>query len=275
MRIPNRYKNDEIKSIPPSRQRRIFRLPHGQSGFIILMLVAVAGYYAVDIDALLVGKSGRQEAARQHSGSPDDEATKFTTELFSTVDNTWRQHFLTMGKTWQTPHLVMFRGHGPLPCGTGNIPVSGPLYCEANSTVYVDLSFYDEMKQKPGVNADFAQGYVIAHEVGHHVQALLAGGNVPQKTDSRADAALYRELQADCYAGIWGHDMQKVGVLDSSDLQHVLDTVQLTGTERLKHQGNATMDSFTHGTAAQRYDWFHRGLTTGDPARCDITNAPH
>lgn len=274
MRIPSEYKNHHSKSTRPVQRRRIFRMPQGRGGFIILILVAVAGYYAMDINELLVGKADRQEVAQQHSGThPDDDATTFTTELFSTMDAAWRQHFLTMGKTWQTPHLVMFRGQGPSSCGTGNTPVSGPLYCEANSTLYVDLSFYDEMKQTLGARADFAQGYVVAHEMGHHVQALLAGGHAPQKDDgSNTDAALYHELQADCYAGIWGHDMQKAGVMDSSELQQALDTAQTTGSERLKHQDKSNLDSFTHGTAAQRYDWFNRGLTTGDPARCAIAS---
>ena len=252
-----------------------FRLPSGKGGIILLIVVLVAGYYGVDLTGLMTGQPLQQQEHSQRSISPnEDEAAKFTSVILATTEDTWGQLFEKMGRTYQQPKLVMYRGATRTGCGTGQ-SVMGPFYCPTDSTVYIDLSFYDDMKSKLGAGGDFAQGYVIAHEVGHHVQALLAGGNAPQKTDSRADAALYRELQADCYAGIWGHDMQKVGVLDSSDLQHVLDTAQLTGSERLKHQGNATMDSFTHGTAAQRYDWFNRGLTTGDPARCDITNAPH
>jgi predicted metalloprotease len=153
----------------------------------------------------------------------------------------------------------------------------GPFYCPADSKVYIDLSFYDEMKSKLGAAGDFAQGYVIAHEVGHHVQKLLGiEPKVRQLQQNASQVEVNRlsvkmELQADCFAGVWGRSMQQQGVMEEGDLQEGLNAAEAIGDDRLQKQsqGHVVPDSFTHGTSEQRYTWFKRGFDTGDVAQCN------
>ncbi|MEA1065656.1 neutral zinc metallopeptidase [Erwinia sp. HR93] len=255
-----------------------FRIPRGKGGLVILVIVLVAGYYGYDLTPLLNG--GGQPLSQQQSAqniSPnEDEAAKFTSVILATTEDTWSQLFQQMGKTYQKPKLVMYRGATRTGCGTGQ-SVMGPFYCPADSTVYIDLSFYDEMKSKLGADGDFAQGYVVAHEVGHHVQKLLGieprvrqlQQNASQKQVNQLSVRL--ELQADCFAGVWGHAMQKQDVLDTGDLQEALNAAEAIGDDRLQQQsqGRVVPDSFTHGTSEQRYSWFKRGFDSGNPSQCD------
>ncbi len=254
-----------------------FRLPGGKGGIVLLIVVVVAGYYGVDLTGLISGGQPVTQQSSQRSISPnDDEAAKFTSVILATTEDTWGQIFQQMGRTYQQPKLVMYRGATRTGCGTGQ-SVMGPFYCPADSTVYIDLSFYDEMKNKLGADGDFAQGYVIAHEVGHHVQKLL--GIEPKVRQLQQGASqvegnklsVKMELQADCFAGIWGNSMQKQEVLDVGDLQEALNAAEAIGDDRLqqKGQGRVVPDSFTHGTSEQRYTWFKRGFDSGDPAQCD------
>ncbi|AYN29375.1 MULTISPECIES: KPN_02809 family neutral zinc metallopeptidase [Buttiauxella] len=254
-----------------------FRLPGGKGGIVILIVVVVASYYGVDLTSLLSGGQPVQQQSTQRSISPnDDEAAKFTSVILATTEDTWGQIFQKMGRTYQQPKLVMYRGATRTGCGTGQ-SIMGPFYCPADSTVYIDLSFYDEMKNKLGADGDFAQGYVIAHEVGHHVQKLL--GIEPkvrqlQQGASQAEGnrlSVKMELQADCFAGVWGNSMQKQEVLDAGDLQEALNAAEAIGDDRLQQQGQGRVvpDSFTHGTSEQRYTWFKRGFDSGDPTQCN------
>ena len=254
-----------------------FRIPRGKGGIVLLIVVVVAGYYGVDLTALLSGGQPVTQQTTQRSISPnDDEAAKFTSVILATTEDTWGQIFQQMGRTYQQPKLVMYRGATRTGCGTGQ-SVMGPFYCPTDSTVYIDLSFYDEMKNKLGADGDFAQGYVIAHEVGHHVQKLL--GIEPKVRQLQQGASqvegnklsVKMELQADCFAGIWGNSMQKQEVLDVGDLQEALNAAEAIGDDRLqqKGQGRVVPDSFTHGTSEQRYTWFKRGFDSGDPAQCN------
>ncbi len=254
-----------------------FRIPRGKGGIALLIVVVVAGYYGVDLTALLSGGQPVTQQTTQRSISPnDDEAAKFTSVILATTEDTWGQIFQQMGRTYQQPKLVMYRGATRTGCGTGQ-SVMGPFYCPTDSTVYIDLSFYDEMKNKLGADGDFAQGYVIAHEVGHHVQKLL--GIEPKVRQLQQGASqvegnklsVKMELQADCFAGIWGNSMQKQEVLDVGDLQEALNAAEAIGDDRLqqKGQGRVVPDSFTHGTSEQRYTWFKRGFDSGDPAQCN------
>ena len=254
-----------------------FRLPGGKGGIILLIVVVVASYYGVDLTSMLGGQPVPQQQSAQRSISPnDDEAAKFTSVILATTEDTWGQIFQKMGRTYQQPKLVMYRGATRTGCGTGQ-SVMGPFYCPADSTVYIDLSFYDEMKGKLGADGDFAQGYVIAHEVGHHVQKLL--GIEPkvrqlQQSASQAEGnrlSVKMELQADCFAGVWGNSMQKQEVLDAGDLQEALNAAEAIGDDRLQQQGQGRVvpDSFTHGTSEQRYTWFKRGFDSGDPSQCN------
>lgn len=254
-----------------------FRLPSGKGGIILLIVVLVAGYYGVDLTGMLTGEPLQQQQQSSRSISPnEDEAAKFTSVILATTEDTWSQQFEKMGKTYQPPKLVMYRGATRTGCGTGQ-SVMGPFYCPADSTVYIDLSFYEDMKRKLGADGDFAQGYVIAHEVGHHVQKLL--GIEPKVRQMQQNASqtevnhlsVRMELQADCFAGVWGNSMQKQGVLEAGDLEEALNAAEAIGDDRLQQQsqGRVVPDSFTHGTSEQRYTWFKRGFDSGDPAQCD------
>lgn len=254
-----------------------FRLPGGKGGIVLLIIVMVAGYYGVDLTSLLTGGQPLTQQTQTRSISPDeDEAAKFTSVILATTEDTWGQLFEQMGHSYQQPKLVMYRGATRTGCGTGQ-SVMGPFYCPADSTVYIDLSFYDEMKSKLGADGDFAQGYVIAHEVGHHVQKLL--GIEPKVRQMQQNASqtevnhlsVRMELQADCFAGVWGHNMQQQGVLETGDIQEALNAAQAIGDDRLQQQsqGRVVPDSFTHGTSEQRYSWFKRGFDSGDPKQCN------
>lgn len=254
-----------------------FRLPSGKGGIVLLIIVLVAGYYGVDLTGMLTGEPVSQQQTTQRSISPqDEEAAKFTKVILADTEDTWGAIFKDMGRQYAQPKLVMYRGATRTACGTGQ-SVMGPFYCPADSTVYIDLSFYDEMRNKLGAGGDFAQGYVIAHEVGHHVQKLLGIESKVrqlQQNASQAEAnrlSVKMELQADCFAGVWGYNMQKQDYMETGDLQEALNAAEAIGDDRLQQQsqGRVVPDSFTHGTSQQRYTWFKRGFDSGDPAQCN------
>lgn len=255
-----------------------FRLPSGKGGIVLLIIIVVAGYYGVDLTGMLTGEPvSQQQTTTQRSISPqDEEAAKFTKVVLADTEDTWGTIFKDMGRQYPQPKLVMYRGATRTACGTGQ-SVMGPFYCPADSTVYIDLSFYDEMKTKLGAGGDFAQGYVIAHEVGHHVQKLLGIESKVRQLQQNASPAeanrlsVKMELQADCFAGVWGYNMQKQDVMEVGDLQEALNTAEAIGDDRLQQQsqGRVVPDSFTHGTSQQRYTWFKRGFDSGDPAQCN------
>ena len=226
---------------------------------------------------MLTGEPVSQQQTTQRSISPqDEEAAKFTKVILADTEDTWDAIFKDMGRQYPQPKLVMYRGATRTACGTGQ-SVMGPFYCPADSTVYIDLSFYDEMRNKLGAGGDFAQGYVIAHEVGHHVQKLLGIESKVrqlQQNASQAEAnrlSVKMELQADCFAGVWGYNMQKQDYMETGDLQEALNAAEAIGDDRLQQQsqGRVVPDSFTHGTSQQRYTWFKRGFDSGDPAQCN------
>ena len=255
------------------------RIPRGKGGIVILILVMIAGYYGYDLTPLLTGESSSysQPASQQQRVNPQqDEAAKFTSVILATTEDTWQKIFQKMGKNYTPPKLVMYRDARQTGCGIGQ-SIMGPFYCPTDSTVYIDLSFYDEMRNKLGADGDFAQGYVIAHEVGHHVQRLLGIESKVRRLQQGASQtqvnqlSVKLELQADCFAGVWGHDMQQQDVLEPGDLQEALNAAEAIGDDRLqqKSQGRVVPDSFTHGTSQQRYSWFKKGYDSGNPGQCD------
>lgn len=250
----------------------------GKGGLVILVVVLVAGYYGIDLTPLLNGGDVTTTQSQQSTSiSPkDDELAKFTSVVLASTEDNWKEVFQKMGKTYQPPKLVMYRGATRTNCGTGQAAM-GPFYCPADSTVYIDLSFYQEMKNKLGAGGDFAQAYVVAHEVGHHVQNLLGiERQVRQEQQGASQAEVNRlsvkmELQADCFAGVWGQYAEKQQMLEEGDLQEALNAAQAIGDDRLQQQsqGRVVPDSFTHGTSQQRYTWFKRGFDSGDPGQCN------
>lgn len=253
-------------------------LPIGGKGrLILLVVVMVAGYYGLDLSPLLSGSAPQSQTQRQEVSQPaKDPLAKFTSVMLASTEDAWAEIFQQSGNPYQAPKLVLYRGATRTGCGQGQ-SVMGPFYCPADRTVYIDLSFYQEMRDKLGADGDFAQGYVVAHEVGHHVQNLLGierKMRQQQQGLSRAEQnklSVKLELQADCFAGVWGHYMEREQVLEHGDLEEALNAAQAIGDDRLQQQsqGRVIPDSFTHGSSAQRYTWFKRGFDSGKPASCN------
>ena len=253
------------------------RIPIGGKGKIVLFVVVlVAGYYGVDLTGLLdsnVIDLDDSTSTSQIDNTPTNDADKFTSVILASTEDFWREQFQKLGKTYIPPKLVLYNGATQTMCGTGQA-MMGPFYCNLDKTVYLDLSFYQEMKRRLGGGGDFAQGYVIAHEVGHHVQNLLGTFNKVeqlsqnQSTLIRNQLSVKLELQADCYAGLWGNGVKNI--LDTGDIEQALNTVQAIGDDRLQqNNGYIVPDSFTHGTSKQRYTWFKRGYDSGSMDQCN------
>ncbi|HHQ4560492.1 TPA: KPN_02809 family neutral zinc metallopeptidase, partial [Aeromonas hydrophila] len=249
----------------------------GKGRLILLVVVMVASYYGVDLSPLLSEPTTQSQPQRQEMSQPaKDPLARFTSVMLASTEDAWGDIFQQSGSRYQAPKLVLYRGSTRTGCGQGQ-SVMGPFYCPADRTVYIDLSFYQEMRDKLGADGDFAQGYVVAHEVGHHVQNLLGierKMREQQQGLSRAEQnklSVKLELQADCFAGVWGHYMQQEQVLEHGDLEEALNAAQAIGDDRLQQQsqGRVIPDSFTHGSSAQRYAWFKRGFDSGKPASCN------
>ncbi|MGT4067646.1 UNVERIFIED_CONTAM: zinc metallopeptidase [Aeromonas hydrophila] len=249
----------------------------GKGRLILLVVVMVAGYYGVDLSPLLSEPTTQSQPQRQEMSQPaKDPLARFTSVMLASTEDAWGDIFQQSGNRYQAPKLVLYRGSTRTGCGQGQ-SVMGPFYCPADRTVYIDLSFYQEMRDKLGADGDFAQGYVVAHEVGHHVQNLLGierKMREQQQGVSRAEQnklSVKLELQADCFAGVWGHYMEREQVLEHGDLEEALNAAQAIGDDRLQQQsqGRVIPDSFTHGSSAQRYAWFKRGFDSGKPASCN------
>jgi predicted metalloprotease len=209
--------------------------------------------------------------------SPAEEReVQFVSFVLDSAQAVWsRLEPQAFGKPWHDAKLVLYRDATQTGCGTGQTTM-GPFYCPNDEKVYVDLSFYDELKTRFGAPGEFAQAYVLAHELGHHVQKLngIEGQvhRLQQSNPGEANALSVRlELQADCYAGVFGHEMQSENILDPSDIDDGLRAAAAVGDDRLQKQatGHVNMDSFTHGSSAQRSTWFRKGFDSGDPKACN------
>lgn len=256
------------------------RIPLGGKGKIALFVVVlVAGYYGVDLTSLLDSNLIDTDNVQQTSTNnvqDNQEAVKFTSVILASTEDYWSQEFKRLNKQYEAPKLVLYSGSTRTSCGTGQT-FMGPFYCSADKTVYLDLSFYQEMKQQLGGGGDFAQGYVIAHEIGHHVQNLLGTFNKIEQLKqnqselSKNQLSVKLELQADCYAGMWGNAMQEQNILEVGDIEQALNTTEAIGDDRLQRQRNGYVvpDSFTHGTSQQRYTWFKRGFDNGSINQCN------
>lgn len=282
MRWKNRRESDNIEDRRSDQSMPMtgFSLPRGKLGIAVIVIVFVAGYYGIDLTPLLTGQSSPITAQQQPVDSPrDNEMAQFTSVVLATTEDTWTTIFQQMGKQYTDPKLVLYRGATRTGCGVGQ-SVMGPFYCPTDSTVYIDLSFYEEMKTRFGAGGDFAQGYVIAHEVGHHVQHLLGiTDKMRAMQQGRSEVeqnklSVKLELQADCLAGVWGHYMENENILDPNDLQEALNAAMAIGDDRLQKQaqGRVIPDSFTHGTSEQRYTWFKTGFDSGKVSSCNTFN---
>ena len=205
----------------------------------------------------------------------EEPEVRFVSFVLDDAQKTWANVLPKYGTQYRDAKLVLFRGATQTGCGTGQTAM-GPFYCPLDEKVYIDLSFYDELKSKFGASGDFAQAYVIAHELGHHVQHLLGTDQqvrrAQQGDPSQANQYSVRlELQADCYAGVWGRSTQQTGKLEQGDIEEGLNAAASVGDDRILAQSGRRVnsDSFTHGSSQQRVTWFRKGFDTGDPRACD------
>jgi predicted metalloprotease len=240
-------------------------------------------YFGVDPSVVLnVGQGLQQNATVEAEPIPaNDPMAKFVAKVLASTEDTWGEIFQNSGHQYPAPKLVLFSGQTPTACGPGQAAM-GPFYCPGDQKVYIDLSFYHEMKTRFHAPGDFAQAYVIAHEVGHHIQHLMGtSGKVQQarqnaRTEAQANQFSVRlELQADCYAGVWANHAEGANrILEQGDVEEAMTAAAAIGDDALqkKAQGYAVPDSFTHGTSGQRMRWFNRGLTSGDIKQCDTFN---
>ena len=263
------------------------RLGAGRLGIggiaVVVVLSLIMGKDPIQMLGMLGQMDGgapaqTQEQTQPQGSSKEDHDSKFVRVILGSTEDVWKAQFDQGDQSYIPPHLLMFSGSVQTACG-GATAASGPFYCPGDQQVYLDTSFFDEMKSRLGGGGDFANAYVIAHEVGHHVQTLLGysknvdsvrahGGSI--EGDNGPSVRL--ELQADCFAGVWAHDaQQKMKWLEEGDIEQALSTATAIGDDRLQKQAQGTVvpDSFTHGTSAQRVKWFKTGFEEGKVAKCD------
>jgi hypothetical protein len=256
-----------------------------------VVLILAALYFGVDPGILLDGAgtapgppTGAQLSPDRFSPAADaaeDELADFVSVVLADTEDTWQGLFRGLGRTYEEPKLVLFRGAVRSACGFAQAAM-GPFYCPADRKVYIDLAFYDELRGQFGAPGDFAQAYVIAHEIGHHVQNLLGVSDQVQRArrgfgEAQGNALSVRlELQADCFSGVWAnHAERSRHILEAGDLEEALRAAAAIGDDRLQRQarGYVTPDSFTHGSSEQRVRWFRRGLEGGSLEACDTFSA--
>jgi predicted metalloprotease len=246
----------------------------------IIILLGILWFAGINPFQLLDGGGGPGVSVDSPSGgqigAPTDEEGQFVATVLADTEDTWGRLFQEGGERYREPTLVLFEGQVQSACGFASA-ATGPFYCPGDQKLYLDLSFFDEMSRRFGAPGDFAQAYVIAHEVGHHVQNLL--GILPQVDARRRQAgqseanqlSVMLELQADCLAGVWAHDADAKGILEVGDIDEALNAASQIGDDTLqkRSQGYVVPDSFTHGTSAQRSTWFKRGYEEGRVDACD------
>jgi uncharacterized protein len=282
-----------------------FQIPMGRGGLGVgTIVVALVGAWLFGINPMTVldvlgggGGGGvisapqqqpQPQVAQQHGGQPaqgaqhaSDPLSKFVSVVLASTEDTWQKVFTQSGSKYPPPRLVLFRGRTPTGCGAGET-AAGPFYCPADQKLYIDLAFYKIMRDQLGAGGDAAQAYVIAHEVGHHVQNLTGTMQQMEQARARMSPAQYNqlsvrlELQADCYAGVWVHHSQDAkGWLEQGDIEGAINAAAAVGDDKLQRemQGAVRPESFTHGTSAQRMRWFRAGAQGGRIDQCDTFNA--
>ena len=257
-------------------------------GTIVIALLAgwIFGINPLTIIGMMSGGGGSPAVVQQQQGPAKappsaDKGAAFVSTVLASTEDAWGQVFRENGAQYRPPRLVLFRGVTPTACGTGQSAM-GPFYCPGDQKVYLDMDFFDTLSRQLGAPGEFARAYVVAHEVGHHVQNLMGltdkvdamRGRVSQAQQNGLSVRL--ELQADCFAGIWAHRSQQAkNWLDQGDLESAMNAAARIGDDALqkRSQGYAVPDSFTHGSSAQRQRWFMQGYKTGSVQACDTFNA--
>jgi predicted metalloprotease len=248
----------------------------------VLVLLVLSMLFGQDFLSLVAARPGntstpfpQEMSAPGTASAAEEELVDFVSFVLEDLHATWAQQFQQLGGTYRPARLVLFRDAIRSACGFAQA-ASGPFYCPADQKVYVDLAFFEELKRRFGAPGDFAQAYVLAHEIGHHVQTLL--GIEAQVRDAqrsqprqRNQLSVSMELQADCFAGVWGRSAAQRDRLDQGDVEEGLNAAAAIGDDRIQRQssGYVNPESFTHGSSQQRVSWFRQGLTRGDVNQCD------
>jgi predicted metalloprotease len=288
MRLDDEQASSNVEDRRGQRGRRGgFRIPMGRRGgggigigtiIILGILWLVFGVNPLE----MLGGGGLQQQTQQipqtqqQPGAPaaNDEMGKFASKVLSTTERTWTRVFKENGRQYEEPRMVLFSGYVQSACGAAQSAM-GPFYCPRDKKIYIDLSFFRDMSTRLGASGDFAHAYVIAHEVGHHVQTLLGIAEkvtAARLRSSKTEAnrlSVRMELQADCLAGVWARDNKNI--LEQGDIEEGINAATAIGDDRLqkRSQGYVVPESFTHGTSAQRVEWFKRGIQTGSISQCD------
>jgi predicted metalloprotease len=250
----------------------------------------ILGVIALLVNFLLGGNGGdgqmpplpgQNQPLSAEQKAHEDSLARFVGVVLAETEDVWNDYFSKTGNSYTEPHLVLFTGSTQTACGFGQAAM-GPFYCPGDQQVYIDLSFYDELQQRFGAGGDFAMAYVVAHEVGHHIQKLLGYSDKMARLRQQVSEQEYNkysvklELQADFLAGVWAHYVQGKGLLDAGDIEEALRAANAIGDDKLQQEGQGYVvpESFTHGTSAQRMYWFKKGFETGDIKQGDTFNAP-
>jgi hypothetical protein len=255
-------------------------------GTIVIALLGgwMFGINPLTILSLLSGggaPTAQVQQAPAHKPPADDRMAKFVSTVLADTEDVWKDVFSKGGAQYQEPRLVLFRGATPTACGTGQAAM-GPFYCPGDRKVYIDLGFYETLKNQLGAPGEFAQAYVIAHEVGHHVQNLMGISAKMDQMRAKVSSTQYNalsvrlELQADCFAGVWANRAQSARqILENGDIEAAMNAAAKIGDDALQQQslGRVVPESFTHGTSAQRTRWFNNGLQNGSVKACDTFSA--
>lgn len=281
MRWRGRRKSNNIDD---RRGRKISRGRRGMGGGAMIIVVLVGLFFGQDVSNILglfLGNTGTQSQYEAQQGSTtnqqkNDEAAQFVSVILAETEDTWNRVFTKMGKRYQAPKLVLFSSMVQSACGTSSA-ASGPFYCPGDHQVYIDLSFLQELR-KMGASGDFAFAYVIAHEVGHHVQNLVGIADQVRTRQARTSKAqgnalsVRMELQADCLAGVWiNHTEKRNSILEQGDIEEGLKAAAAVGDDRILKQAGRSVnrEAFTHGSSAERTEWFTRGMKSGDIQSCN------
>jgi predicted metalloprotease len=268
-------------NIEDRRGRRVSRgVAGGGLGTVVIVLVAL--YFGVDPGVLMQGVPTQSYTTETAPPSPEQqELADFVSVVLADTEDTWNAIFQQSGQRYQEPKLVLFTGAVQSACGFAQSAM-GPFYCPGDQKVYIDLSFYDDLRTRHGAPGDFAQAYVIAHEIGHHVQNLTGISGEVQSMRRRVSEtesnqlSVRLELQADCLAGIWAnHADRSRQIIEAGDVEEALNAASAIGDDRLQKQatGHVVPESFTHGSSAQRVRWFRQGMTSGRFDACDTFEA--
>lgn len=254
----------------------------GIAGVVIYLIITFLGGGEVDPAQLQVRPTGQQTELSPAEKEADDQRAQFVKVVLADTEDVWNKIFAESGRKYREPTLVLFRDGVESACGNAT-SASGPFYCPGDSKLYVDLSFYQELQSRFNVAGDFPMAYVVAHEVGHHIQNL--NGTAAKINNLRSQLSekefnrysVKMELQADFLAGVWAyHDQKMKNILDPGDIEEALNAANAIGDDNLQKQatGRVVPDAFTHGTSAQRIYWFKKGFTTGDVSQGDTFNDP-